>query len=404
VYTAFSIPISMALGLGLALLLNVRLRGLGFYRTAFYLPVVTSMVAISMIWIQLFDPLYGVVSNALESVGIRGVDWLGDPNLAMPSVIAVSVWKTIGWNMLIYLAGLQGIPEYLKEAAAIDGAGRWQIFWKIVLPLLKPTTFFIFVTSVIGAFQVFDIVYVMTGGGPANATLTLVQYVYNNAFKALDMGFAAAASFVLFAIIMAVTLVSMRYVRLRFPGRGVLFVLVLATLMVPYQVTIIPQFVIIRHMPLFGGNDLLGQNGIGWINSYWGLIVPGAVGAFGIFLLRQFFETLPHELEDAARIDGAGELRIFWQIMLPLAMPAVATLAVFSFQAGWNAFLWPLLITTTDDMRTIQLGLTVFVQQYSTQWDQLMAATVVATLPIIAVFAAGQRLLVRGIAFTGLKG
>jgi multiple sugar transport system permease protein len=194
------------------------------------------------------------------------------------------------------------------------------------------------------------------------------------------------------------------FARLRFPGRNFLFVLVLATLMVPYQVTIIPLFVIVRHIPLFGGNDVLGQGGIGWINSYWGLLVPGAVGAFGIFMLRQFFQTLPVELEDAARIDGAGELRIFWQIMLPLAMPAVATLAIFSFQAGWNSFLWPLLITTTDDMRTIQLGLTVFVQQYSTQWDQLMAATVVATLPVIVVFAFGQRLLVRSIAFTGLKG
>ncbi|MGI9149043.1 MAG: carbohydrate ABC transporter permease [Chloroflexota bacterium] len=194
------------------------------------------------------------------------------------------------------------------------------------------------------------------------------------------------------------------FARLSFPGRNVLFVVVLATLMVPYQVTIIPLFVIVRHIPLFGGNDALGQGGIGWINSYWGLIVPGAVGAFGIFLLRQFFQTLPVELEDAARMDGAGELRIFWQIMLPLAMPAVATLAIFSFQAGWNAFLWPLLITTTDDMRTIQLGLTVFVQQYSTQWGQLMAATVVATLPVIAVFSVGQRLIVRGIAFTGLKG
>jgi multiple sugar transport system permease protein len=213
VYTLFSIPISMAIGLSLAVLLNRKLRGLGFYRTAFYMPVVTSMVAISMIWIQLFDPLYGVVSNALEGIGIRGIDWLGDPNLAMPSVVAVSVWKTIGWNMLIYLAGLQGIPEYLKEAASIDGANRWQTFWRIILPLLKPTTFFIFVTSLIGAFQVFDIVYVMTGGGPANATLTLVQYIYNNAFKALDMGFAAAASFVLFGIIMGVTLLSMRYTR-----------------------------------------------------------------------------------------------------------------------------------------------------------------------------------------------
>lgn len=194
------------------------------------------------------------------------------------------------------------------------------------------------------------------------------------------------------------------FARLRFRGSKVLFLLVLATLMVPYQVTIIPLFVIVRHIPLFGGNDLLGQGGIGWINSYWGLIVPGAVGAFGIFMLRQFFQALPVELEDAARIDGAGEFRIFWQIMLPLAMPAIATLAIFSFQAGWNAFFWPLLITTTDDMRTIQLGLTVFVQQYSTQWDQLMAATVVATAPVIVAFAIGQRLLVRGIAFTGLKG
>jgi multiple sugar transport system permease protein len=219
------------------------------------------------------------------------------------------------------------------------------------------------------------------------------------AFNSLVLALANMLSNVLLS-----ALAGYAFARLAFPGRNVLFVLVLATLMVPYQVTIIPLFVIVRHIPLFGGNDLFGQGGIGWINSYWGLVVPGAVGAFGIFMLRQFFQTLPVELEDAARIDGAGELRIFWQIMLPLAMPAVATLAIFSFQAGWNAFLWPLLITTTDDMRTIQLGLTVFVQQYSTQWGQLMAATVVATLPVIVVFSVGQRLMVRGIAFTGLKG
>jgi ABC-type sugar transport system permease subunit len=171
------------------------------------------MVAVAMIWIQLFDPLYGVISNALESVGIRGINWLGDPNLAMPSIIAVSVWKVIGWNMLIYLAGLQGIPDYLREAAAIDGANRWQSFWKITLPLLQPTTFFIFVTSLIGAFQVFDQVYVMTGGGPANATTTLVHQIYNAAFKALDMGYAAAMSFVLFGIILIVSLFAMRTIR-----------------------------------------------------------------------------------------------------------------------------------------------------------------------------------------------
>jgi multiple sugar transport system permease protein len=232
---------------------------------------------------------------------------------------------------------------------------------------------------------------------------------YAKAMSAGNFGRYALNSLLL-AIANTITNVSLAalagyaFARLRFPGSKVLFVLVLATLMVPYQVTIIPLFVIVRHIPLFGGNDILGQGGSGWINSYWGLIVPGAVGAFGIFMLRQFFRTLPRELEDAARIDGAGEFRIFWQIMLPLATPAIATLAIFSFQAGWNAFFWPLLITTTDDMRTIQLALTVFVQQYSTQWDQLMAATVVATAPVILAFVFGQRLLVRGIAFTGLKG
>jgi multiple sugar transport system permease protein len=213
VYTLGLIPISMAIGLGLALLLNQKLRGLGFYRTVYYVPVVTSMVAVAMIWVQLFDPLYGVVSNAMETLGLPAVDWLGTPNLAMPTIIAVSVWKVVGWNMLIYLAGLQGIPTYLHEAAAIDGATRWQTLWKISLPLLQPTTFFILVTSLIGAFQVFDQVYVMTAGGPANATTTLVHQIYNAAFRALDMGYAAAMSFVLFGIILVISLVSLRVIR-----------------------------------------------------------------------------------------------------------------------------------------------------------------------------------------------
>ena len=211
IYSLFSVPLGMALGLAVALLLNRKLRGLSFYRTAYYLPVVSSMVAVSMIWIQLFDPAYGVVSTALSAVGLGGIDFLGDPNWAMPSIIAVSVWKVVGWNMLIYLAGLQAIPDYLHEAAAIDGANRWQGFWKITLPLLAPTTFFIFVTSVIGAFQVFDQVYVMTGGGPANATTTLVHQIYNAAFKSLDMGYAAAMSFIVFGIIMVVSLASLRW-------------------------------------------------------------------------------------------------------------------------------------------------------------------------------------------------
>lgn len=238
---------------------------------------------------------------------------------------------------------------------------------------------------------------------------TLVWENYARAMSAGDFGRYALNSGIL-AVANTVTNVGLSalagyaFARLHFRGREALFVLVLATIMVPYQVTMIPTFIIIRHMPLFGGNDFLGQGGIGWINSYWGLIVPGAVSAFGIFMMRQFFRVLPRELEDAARIDGAGEIRIFWQVMLPLATPALMTLGIFSFQAGWNAFLWPLLVTTTDDMRTIQLGLSVFMGQWSTQWDQLMAATVLATLPIVLVFMLGQRYFAKSIAFTGMKG
>ncbi len=237
----------------------------------------------------------------------------------------------------------------------------------------------------------------------------LVWENYGKAMQAGNFGRYALNSLVL-GLASVVTNVALSalagyaFARLRFPGREAIFFLVLATIMVPYQVLLIPLFVIVRHIPLFGGNDLLGQGGTGWINTYWGLIVPGAVNAFGIFMMRQFFRVLPRELEDAARVDGASELRIFWQIMLPQAVPALATLAVFSFQSGWNAFLWPLLVTSTDDMRTIQVGLTVFQQQWHTQWDQLMAATVLATLPVIIVFVLAQRLLVKSVAFTGLKG
>lgn len=194
------------------------------------------------------------------------------------------------------------------------------------------------------------------------------------------------------------------FARLRFPGRETLFIVLLATMMIPQQVTMIPVFLMIKGVPFFGGNDLYGEGGIGWMNSWWGLIVPSMVAPFGIFLMRQFFQTLPVELEDAGRIDGASEFAIFGQIMLPLAGPALVTLSLFSFDAGWSSFLWPLLITTTDEMRTIQLGLMIFRNQFLVEWGPAMAGATLATIPSILIFIAGQRYFVRGIAMTGLKG
>ena len=194
------------------------------------------------------------------------------------------------------------------------------------------------------------------------------------------------------------------FARLRFPGRNLLFILVLGTMMIPAQVTMVPVFIMLKRWPLLGGNDLLGAGGHGLLNTYTGLVLPGAVGAFGIFLLRQFFMTLPRELEDAARIDGCSEAGIYWRIILPLSKPAMATLGIFTFTAAWNEFLWPLLIMSKDSMKTLQVGLQVFQTQYTTAWDLLMAGTVVVTLPVLIIFLFGQRYFTRGIALSGIKG
>ena len=194
------------------------------------------------------------------------------------------------------------------------------------------------------------------------------------------------------------------FARLHFRGRDVLFTLVVATMMVPFQVTMVPLFIMAKQWPLLGGNNLLGQGGTGMLDSYWGLTVPMFAAAWGTFLLRQFFQSLPVELEDAARIDGCSELGIYRRIVLPLSGPALATLGIFSFQNVWNDFIWPFIIVKSDAMKTVQIGLLGFQRENSTEWTLLMAATLLATLPVVAIFLLGQRYFTQGIALTGLKG
>jgi multiple sugar transport system permease protein len=195
------------------------------------------------------------------------------------------------------------------------------------------------------------------------------------------------------------------FARLKFRGNRVLFWLVIATMAIPWHVLLIPRFLIVRYFPLFGGNNLLGQGGTGMVDSLWALILPGLVSAFGIFLFRQFFMTLPKELEDAARIDGANEFRIFWQVMLPLAKPAILAMAIFAFRESWNSFVWPLIVIRSNkDLRTIQIGLSYLRDDSSVNWQVLMAATLLATVPLILVFTVLQRYFVQGIALTGTKG
>jgi len=201
------LPSVVMLGLGLALLLNRVRRGRAFFRAVYFVPVVTSWVAVSLIWKWLLNPQYGLINYGLSLLGITGPGWLFDPNWAMPGVIITTVWKDIGFVAVIYLAGLQDIPENIREAAALDGAGPWQVFRFVTVPLLAPTTFFVTTISLISSFQVFDQVFVMTGGGPVGATTTMVQLIYKNAFSYSAMGYASAISWILFALIFSVTVI-----------------------------------------------------------------------------------------------------------------------------------------------------------------------------------------------------
>ncbi len=217
VYACAVVPATMALGLGLAVALNRPIPGRGIYRAALYLPFVISSVASGVIAVWIFDEHYGLLNAVLTKFGFPRVPWLSSPAYAMPSVIATTIWLRAGLCMVVYLAALQDVPGELLEAAELDGANSWKRFWFITWPLLKPSTTFLLITNLIYSLHVFDLIYVMTFGGPALSTTTLVQYLYENAFQEQRQGYACAISVVLFFILIALT--SMLLVR-RSPQRA----------------------------------------------------------------------------------------------------------------------------------------------------------------------------------------
>jgi len=211
--------------------------------------------------------------------------------------------------------------------------------------------------------------------------LPLGRYFFNSAVVALSV--------TLLQLVVS-ALAAYAFARLRFPGRDVLFLVYLGALMIPSQVTLIPRFLLIREL--------------GWINTYQALILPFIFSSFGTFLLRQYFLTMPRELEEAARIDGASYLQNFWYVALPLSRPALAALAIFTFIDQWNSFLWPLIVTTIPQMSTLTVGLNTLRGQYNTAWNLLMAGSMIAIVPILLVFALGNRYFIKGITTSGLGG
>jgi multiple sugar transport system permease protein len=179
----------------------------------------------------------------------------------------------------------------------------------------------------------------------------------------------------------------------------------IALMMVPFQIILVPMFLLVKSIPLFGGNDILGMGGTGWLNTWWALIIPLAIAPLYTFLARQFYVTLPSELADAARVDGLGEFGIFFRIMTPLVKPALVTIGVFQIEAAWNSFLWPLIVTNSDELRPLQVGLAIFSQDpLNVQWPYLMAGATLATMPMIILFIFAQKRFVEGMASAGLKG
>ncbi len=206
-YTAVSVPLSIFFSLFIAMLLNQKIKGMDAYRVIYFIPVITSINAVSIVWKLIYHPNFGLLNKVLESVGIPGQRWLLDPKWALLAIVVMSVWKHLGYNVIIFLTGLKNIPNHLYEAAEVDGAGRWSQFRHITWPLLSPITFFILVMSIIGSFQVFAQIYMMTpGGGPMNSTMTVVFYLYKVGFGDFHFGYAAAVAFELFIMIFVMTL------------------------------------------------------------------------------------------------------------------------------------------------------------------------------------------------------
>jgi len=203
-------PLTIAVALFAAIALNSRmLRMRSWFRLALFMPVVTTLVAVAVVWRYLYHPRFGIINYVLSFVGVQPIDWLGDPTWAMPSLILLAVWKNFGYHMMIFLAGLQAVPDHLYEAARIDGAGWWRQFLHVTLPQLAPTTFFVTIIIMIGYFQFFAEPYVMTQGGPLNSTLSIVLYLYQQGFRWWKMGYASSIAFVLFFIVFIVAILQM---------------------------------------------------------------------------------------------------------------------------------------------------------------------------------------------------
>ena len=210
-YALGSIPLNMAIALAIALLLNHQIRGIAIFRTAYFLPTITSTAAMAVVWLWIYHPDFGLANWVLDLIGLPRLRWLSDPHWSMPALIIMGIWKGVGYNIIIYLAGLQSIPQHLHEAARIDGADSWACFRYITWPLLTPISFFILIIAVINSLKAFAQMHVMTEGGPLGSTTVIAYYLYQQGFQFFNLGYASAVACILFVILLALTLIQFKF-------------------------------------------------------------------------------------------------------------------------------------------------------------------------------------------------
>jgi multiple sugar transport system permease protein len=290
---------------------------------------------------------------------------------------SIRILKDIAWKLVVYILLLAGAVLFVAPfawmvTASLQDIGnmfRWPPSWIPLNPSFKNYTKFLQTPNL--GLWLFNSVYIAIA-------ITVLQMFFNS-------------------------LAAYTFAKRKFPGRDVLFLILLGTIMIPGQVLLIPSYIILQHIPLFGGNDIFGQGGHGWLDSYWGLIAPGAVSTWGIFWLRQYIKGIPDDLIDAAKIDGASEFRIYGQVILPLSQPALAASAIGTFTYAWNDWFWPLIITSSDELRVLPLGLALFVTKNKVVWDIVFAGSVLVTLPVLIMFLLFQRQILKAVVLSGIK-
>lgn len=557
-FTICFVPINMLVSLVLATLIHgLKGRGKSFYRAAFYLPTVTSAIVFAMIWKWLYDANFGLLNHLLSIFGLGPINWTGDPQWAIWSVIIAALAAGPGANILIYLAAMGTVPQERVEAASVDGANALLRWWTVAVPALRPVTLYLIVLNTIGSFQVFELVFVLTDGGPAGSSTVLVYEIYSLAFIQGRYGIAGALSLILMLMVMLFTgiqflllgrdttlstrrgllermmerlgdlvasfltvagdavesacraaeerirrllrprttlgpaprrllprwamqeaplhmalmplallflfpmvwmflsaltptiylqsnppqispanfsfdnyrnlvtrapeigfwfwnslylsllimtiqvllscLTGYVFARYLFPGRKLLFSTVISSLILPGQAMVIPLFIVI-------GTGIRNVFHVDLMNSHWALILPGLCSPVGVFLMRQYIEGLPRELEESARIDGCGDFAIWLRVVLPLCRPILGAWGILTFTAVWKNFFWPFVVLGSSQLFTLEVGLQTLQQQNVADFGLVMAGATTSAIPMIVLFFIFQKQIVAGLTFGAVKG